>query len=176
MPPPDTVTAYMDDLISFANRDDLPVLVQAAITHAQFESIHPFTDGNGRIGRALINTVMRRRGATTRVVVPLASALVARCGRYFSLLNEYRDGNALPLIATCAECSRTAASESRTTAARLGAIPGEWNGMVGATRAGSAVSRLDVLPARPILSSEHGCGDRPAPRSRGPATADESQE
>ncbi|WP_442940194.1 Fic family protein [Nocardioides sp. B-3] len=44
--------------------------MQAAVVHAQFESIHPFTDGNGRIGRALINTVLRRRGATRRVVVP----------------------------------------------------------------------------------------------------------
>ena len=69
-PPPATVQGYMDDLLAFANRDDLPALVQAAIAHAQFESIHPFTDGNGRIGRALINTVLRRRKATTRVVVP----------------------------------------------------------------------------------------------------------
>jgi len=51
-PPPDTVQSYLEDLISFSNRDDLPVLVQAAIAHAQFESIHPFIDGNGRIGRA----------------------------------------------------------------------------------------------------------------------------
>jgi Fic family protein len=52
----------MDDLMEFVNRTDIPVLIQAAIAHAQFESIHPFTDGNGRIGRALINTILRRRG------------------------------------------------------------------------------------------------------------------
>src|SRR6185295_4757665 len=59
---------YMHDLVTFADRSDMPALLQAAIAHAQFESIHPFTDGNGRIGRALINTILRRRGATTRVV------------------------------------------------------------------------------------------------------------
>jgi Fic family protein len=80
-PPPETVTAYMNDLLVFANRDDLPVLAQAAVAHAQFESIHPFTDGNGRIGRALINAILRRRRATSRVVVPLAS-LVAHRDRY----------------------------------------------------------------------------------------------
>jgi len=165
-PPPATVAGYMDDLVTFANRDDLPVLAQAAITHAQFESIHPFTDGNGRIGRALINTVLRRRGATTRVVVPLASALVAHRDRYFDLLNEYRDGNVRPLIATFAQCSRTAASESRTTAARLGGIPDEWRSMVGTTRTGSAASRLlAVLPSRPILSSEDACTVVDSPRS-----------
>src|SRR5450755_675484 len=48
-PPPETVVTYLQDLLAYANRDDLPALVQAAIVHAQFESIHPFTDGNGRI-------------------------------------------------------------------------------------------------------------------------------
>jgi Fic family protein len=164
-PPPATVPDYMADLLAFANRDDLPALVQAAIAHAQFESIHPFTDGNGRIGRALINTVLRRRGATTRVVVPLASALVARRGRYFDLLNAYREGDVRPLIATFAESSRIAAAESQVTAGRLSEIPGEWRAMVKA-RAGSAAAQLLAqLPARPILSSEDALAITDGPRS-----------
>lgn len=165
-PPPAMVESYMDDLLAFTNRDDLPVLVQAAIAHAQFESIHPFTDGNGRIGRALINTVLRRRGATTRVVVPLASALVAHRDRYFDLLNAYRRGEARPLIATFAESSRIAASESRVTATRLREIPEEWRGLFGPARGGSAAAKLlAVLPSRPILSSEDACAVVDAPRS-----------
>jgi Fic family protein len=165
-PPPDTVQSYMDDLIAFANRDDLPAMVQAAIAHAQFESIHPFTDGNGRIGRALINMILRRRGATTRVVVPLASALVVHRERYFELLNGYRRGEVGPLIASFAESSRIAASESRITATRIGEIPAEWREQVGPTRKGSAVARLlDLLPSRPILSSEEAGHLVDAPRS-----------
>ncbi|WP_375479083.1 Fic family protein [uncultured Jatrophihabitans sp.] len=164
-PPPATVPDYMSDLLTFANRDNLPALIQAAIAHAQFESIHPFTDGNGRIGRALINTVLRRRGATTRVVVPLASALVARRDRYFDLLNAYRDGDVGPLIATFAESSRIAAAESQKTARRLAEIPTEWRAMVKA-RAGSAVAQLlALLPQRPILSSEDASALLDAPRS-----------
>lgn len=164
-PPPATVPDYMTDLLTFANRDDLPALVQAAIAHAQFESIHPFTDGNGRIGRALINTVLRRRGATTRVVVPLASALVARRDRYFDLLNTYREGDVRPLIATFAESSRIAATEAQVTAGRLGEIPAEWRAMVKA-RAGSAAAQLLAqLPARPILSSEDALAIIDGPRS-----------
>ena len=87
-PPPEDVLACMDDLIAFCNREDLPALVQAALAHAQFESIHPFTDGNGRIGRALINLILRRRGVTDRVVVPLASAFGARREKYFALLDS----------------------------------------------------------------------------------------
>jgi Fic family protein len=51
----------MDDLVTFADRSDMPALLQAAIAHAQFASIHPFTDSNGRIGRALINAILRCR-------------------------------------------------------------------------------------------------------------------
>lgn len=165
-PPAATVRGYLDDLLAFANRDDLPTLVQAAITHAQFESIHPFTDGNGRIGRALINTVLRRRGATTRLVVPLASALVAHRDRYFDLLNAYRRGDVRPLIATFAEAARIAASESRVTAIRLSEIPQQWRGLVGPARGGSAAAKLlELLPSQPILSSEEACAAVEAPRS-----------
>jgi Fic family protein len=101
-PPARTVDGYLDDLMAFANRDDLNVLVQASITHAQFESIHPFTDGNGRVGRALINAVLRRRGTTRRLVIPLASALVARRSTYFDTLDAYRAGDAGPIIASFA--------------------------------------------------------------------------
>ncbi len=164
-PPPAGVPEYMADLLIFANRNDLPALVQAAIAHAQFESIHPFTDGNGRIGRTLINTVLRRRGATTRVVVPLASALVARRDHYFDLLDAYRTGDLRPLIADFAESSRIAAAESRVTADRLVEIPREWLDMV-RPRAGSAAAQLLAqLPARPILSSDDASSIVDAPRS-----------
>ncbi len=165
-PPPDTVQAYMDDLMEFANRTDIPVLIQAAIAHAQFESIHPFTDGNGRIGRALINTIFRRRGATTRLVVPLASALVARRERYFGALNTYRAGDIRPLIVIFANSSRIAAAESRITAGRLADIPIEWRSMVGPTRRHSATDKLlQLLPSTPIVSSDDVASLVDAPRS-----------
>jgi Fic family protein len=140
-PPPETVKSLMADLILFSNRDDIPVLAQAAIAHAQFESIHPFTDGNGRIGRALINAILRRRGATSRVVVPLASALVAHRDRYFDLLGDYRDGDPRSMIASFAISSRIAAAESRLTASRLNEIPKEWRDLVGRIRTGSITDK-----------------------------------
>ncbi|GAS96641.1 uncharacterized protein RMCC_3607 [Mycolicibacterium canariasense] len=165
-PPPDTVQAYMDDLMQFANRTDIPALIQAAIAHAQFESIHPFTDGNGRIGRALINVILRRRGATTHLVVPLASALVANRERYFGALDAYRAGDLRPLIVTFANASRTAAAESRTTAEHLDRIPAEWRNMVGPIRRHSATDKLlGLLPSTPIVSSDDVASRVDAPRS-----------
>jgi Fic family protein len=165
-PPPDTVPAYIADLIAFAGRDDESALAQAAVAHAQFESIHPFTDGNGRIGRALINAVLRRRRVTTRVVVPLASALVAHRDRYFDLLGRYRGGEVRPIIESFADASRIAAAESRITASRLAEVPTEWLDLVGPVRAGSAAAKLlALLPARPILTAEDACAALDAPVS-----------
>lgn len=158
-PPRDAVEAYMEDLVAFTNRGDMPALAQAAIAHAQFESIHPFTDGNGRIGRALVNTVLRRRGATSNVVVPLASSLVARRDRYFETLNAYRAGDAGLIVASFAFAATIAATESKITAARLAAAPQEMADMVGSVRRGSAVAKLlAVLPSEPVLSAADASG------------------
>lgn len=157
-PPPETLEAYLDDLVAFVNRDDVPVIAQAAIAHAQFESIHPFTDGNGRIGRILINSVLRRRGATTHVVVPLASALVAHRDRYFDLLGEHRQGHSTPLQATFTRAMQIAAGEARATAARLAEIPQQWREQVIRLRRGStAATLLELLLANPVLSADDAC-------------------
>lgn len=157
-PPPELVAELMADLVAFANRDDLPAMAQAAIAHAQFESIHPFTDGDGRIGRALINAILRRRGATTQVVVPLASALVARREQYFEVLEAYRGGDPRPIISSFARSSQIAAAESVVTARNLATIPEQWRESVGRSRHEGATSRLlAVLPAQPILSGDEAC-------------------
>ncbi len=101
-----------------------------------------------------------------RVVIPLASALVARRDHYFELLNSYRRGDIEPLLATFAESARIAAAQSRVTATRLDDIADEWREQVGPARSGSAVVKLlTLLPSRPILSSEDAGALVDAPRS-----------
>lgn len=154
-PPPDSVDSYMRDLVRYVNRDDVPVLAQAAIAHAQFESIHPFTDGNGRIGRALINSILRRRSVTNTVVVPLASALVAHRDRYFDDLTAYRDGDPAPLMRSFSVGSRIAAEQSRKTARNLAAIPEQWREMTGPVRGHSAAAKImGSLLDTPVLTAD----------------------
>ncbi|MGW9629237.1 Fic family protein [Agromyces sp. NPDC055520] len=153
-PPPETLPGYMEDLLRFANRDDVPAIPQAAIVHAQFESIHPFTDGNGRIGRALINAVLRRRGVTSRTVVPVASAMLAERERYFSLVNAYREGSVTPFVRELAVAAVIASREARASASRLDALSAEWSA-ISRPRAGSAAAKiLGVLAEHPILSAD----------------------
>jgi Fic family protein len=153
-PPPELVHELMDDLVIFVGRSDLPILAQAAIAHAQFESIHPFTDGNGRIGRALISAILRRRGLTQRVTVPLASAMLADTGRYFAQLNSYRKGHVdefVEYVSTAAIHSCEAAQES---ARALADLPARWRA-IARPRANSAdESVLAALLDTPIFNAD----------------------
>lgn len=89
-PPPEMVVELLQDLCHFMNRDDLPALAQAAITHAQFETIHPYIDGNGRTGRALIHVVLHRRSSVQTFVPPISLALATESARYVAGLMRYR--------------------------------------------------------------------------------------
>lgn len=89
-PPPDQVEPLMRDLCDYLNGGLHAPLVQAALVHAQFETIHPYPDGNGRVGRALIHTVLVRRGVTTAAVIPVSLVLLTRAQDYVAGLNAYR--------------------------------------------------------------------------------------
>ncbi|MDQ6730408.1 MAG: Fic family protein [Actinomycetota bacterium] len=81
-PPPEHVRPLLKDLWAFVNRDDVAPVAQAAFAHAQFETIHPFADGNGRAGRALIYTVLRRRGEVSNYIPPISLILAAEPKAY----------------------------------------------------------------------------------------------
>lgn len=87
---PDRVPALMSDLVNYLNGAAHAPVIQAAVVHAQFETIHPFTDGNGRVGRALIHTVLARRGLTDRAVLPISLVLATLSDKYIAGLSSYR--------------------------------------------------------------------------------------
>lgn len=153
-PPPGLVPTLMADLLAFLNRDDLPTLAQAAIAHAQFESIHPFTDGNGRIGRALINSVLRRRGVTTDAVLPVASALVADTAAYFDLLGAYREGRAAPFVAYLAQATVDTARAATTSADELAALPGRWLDTVRPQQGSAVRALIGRLVEHPVFDAD----------------------
>ncbi len=92
------VPAALEDLVAFMNRRDIDPLAQAAIAHAQFETIHPFTDGNGRTGRALISALLLACGVTRHVILPISSGLLHDTDGYIQALTDYRAGDAEPII------------------------------------------------------------------------------
>jgi len=153
-PPADLLDALMDDLVVAANRADVPAVVQAAVVHAQFESIHPYTDGNGRIGRASINAVLRRRRLTTRVVVPVAAAMLADVDRYFAHLDAYREGEGDAFVRYTAEATASASVAAATSAAALAELPHQWRDRIRLRKGSAADKLLDPLLETPVLTDK----------------------
>lgn len=148
------VEALMADLHDFCRRTDLPVLAQAALAHGQFENIHPFTDGNGRIGRALVNAILRHRGLTRSAVIPIASAFAARRDWYFELVSAYRNGQASLLVEFLASSAIMVCKEAETSAVTLASLPEQWRERA-QPRGGSAAALLiDSLLATPLVTVE----------------------
>jgi len=153
-PPEDEVERLMIDLVAFVNRDDLPGVAQAAIAHAQFESIHPFRDGNGRVGRCLIHMVLRRRGVAPRFVPPVSVVLAARPNAYIAGLVDFREGRISEWCASFAGACSRAARLSTELAEEITRLGTTWYERAGRPRRDSAAARIiAALPAQPITSA-----------------------
>lgn len=147
------IPGAIDDLITYAQRCDVPVLAQVAVAHAQFETIHPFTDGNGRTGRALAQALLRNKGMTRQVTVPVSAGLLADTGAYFAALTAYRDGDAAPIVECFARASIASIANGRELVADLRTIRESWNDRITA-RSDSAVWRVaDLLARRPVVNA-----------------------
>ena len=152
-PPPEELPVLLKDLCAFLAREDLPPVVQAAIAHAQFETIHPFGDGNGRVGRALVHVVLRRRGLAPNYVPPVSLVLAADARAYVAGLTAFREGHATAWCAFFAVAVRTAATKASALSQRLGALQAQWRARAGEPRRdSSAAALIDLLPAHPVLT------------------------
>ena len=162
-PPPERVLDLLDDLARFCNSDSLPAVVQAAVAHAQFETIHPFADGNGRAGRALVHLILRRRGLSTHVQPPISLILATRASGYIQGLNGFRfDGPVDGAAAReglnawvgffAAACTR-AVNDAIAFEKRCQELEDGWRSEIGRIRSGSSVDLLiRMLAGTPILT------------------------
>jgi Fic family protein len=162
-PPPDQVMPLLADLARFCSDDSLPAVAQAAIAHAQFETIHPFVDGNGRTGRALIHLILRRRGLAPKVVPPVSLVLATLSGAYAAALTAYRyEGEPSSpdaaegmnrWVALFAGCCCRAVSDAAGFESRIRDMQDAWRARLGSVRRDSTVDLLiDLLPGTPIIT------------------------
>jgi Fic family protein len=144
----------MDDLMAYINRTDIPVLERVAIAHAQFETLHPFPDGNGRTGRALMHSMLRAKGLTRNVTVPVSSGLLAEVDSYYQSLTDYRAGNPEPIITVTADAAFRAINNAQQLVHDLLDLRANWKAAVKA-RSDSAVWRvMDLLLRQPIINTK----------------------
>lgn len=162
-PPPESVGELLEDLLAYVNDDAHSPLTQAALAHAQFETIHPFADGNGRTGRALIHVLLRRRGLVTKFVPPISLVLAARSRDYVAGLTTFRhlgDPDSAARSAAVADWLRTFAgatirscAHAQQYSADIAAVDARWRAKLGRVRANSGTELLlGVLPGAPIVT------------------------
>jgi Fic family protein len=173
-PPPGRVPSLMDDLAIYATGAAHAPLAQAALVHAQFETLHPFTDGNGRVGRALIHTVLTRRGLTSATVLPISLVFFTRSDDYIRGLTAFRhtsrrdgpeaDAALDTWLTIFIDATELAVEQAERFAAELEELKTEWSqrlaahrsgqGLRAEPRAGSAVARLlQAMPETPVLTA-----------------------
>lgn len=148
----DRVPGLIDDLVAFMRRTDIPVLTHVALAHAQFETIHPFPDGNGRTGRALMHAMLRGSGLVRNVTVPVSAGLLADVDGYFAALTAYRQGDPAPIVERVTDAAYAAVSNGRTLVTDLRDIRAAWTSTVKARRDAAAWRAADLLLRHPVVN------------------------
>ena len=146
----------LDDLVDFCNADDLSPLTQAAIAHAQFETIHPFEDGNGRTGRALVQVLLRRRSLAPAYVPPVSVVLAANKQRYIRGLTDFREGRLNEWLESFAVAAARSAELAAGYLREVRTLQEEWRARLAPNvRRSDAAAWLlvDQLPAHPVISA-----------------------
>jgi Fic family protein len=156
-PPPEYVGDLLVDLCDAINDDLLPPIMQAALVHAQFETIHPFEDGNGRTGRALIHVVLRRRGISRSYVPPISVVIARSKERYVHGLTTFRYNAVDQWIEYFAASTSEAAMLAARYVAQVEQLVDGWRIQLQQTSSpprtdAAAWSLIEMLPACPTIS------------------------
>ena len=157
-PPPEEVHGLLSDLCATINDETLSPLVQAALVHAQFETIHPFDDGNGRTGRVLVHVVLRRRGIAPHFLPPISVVFAGARDRYIAGLERFRGDDVDEWIGHFAAATVKAARLARAYIDAVRALQERWREQLraagNAPRSDAAAwAIIDLLPAHPMISA-----------------------
>ena len=154
-PSHEKVPAYIADWVRFANRKDIHVLAKAAIAHCQFETIHPFLDGNGRTGRALIQIMLHEAGLIRKSALPISAGLLADVKQYFRSLEAFRNGDITMIIGQFCKAAIDAVAVGRKTVSNFSSLRSEWQNKVRARKDAVVWRLIDLLFARPVVDVKY---------------------
>lgn len=166
-PASDRVRTCLDDLVAFAQRDDIAPIAKAALFHAQFETIHPFTDGNGRTGRTLLHCMLASDEVLRHSTLPISAGLLHDVKPYMEALAAYHDGNLEPIIIRLADALELACVIGLRIGDDVAEVLDRWE-EANTDRKGSASLRLPaLLVEQPVVNiayivSHLGISDRAA--------------
>lgn len=154
-PRAERVPAYLDDLVAFARRADVNSVTKAAIFHAQFETVHPFIDGNGRCGRALVHKMLKDEGLLGQTTLPVSAGLLHNIDGYMASLDAYHDGDYEAPVIQLLDALEIACVVGKMAAKRLDDVIEMWSSAL-TQRKGSSIYRLiDVLVEQPVVNRSY---------------------
>ena len=159
-PPPEYLPDLLDDVVAYVNRADIDAVTQAAVAHAQFEMMHPFADGNGRVGRILVAWVLVHR-LSLATSPPISTCIAADVGGYTSGLVFFRLGEHDRWVQWFADAVSGAGRAQQELVAAVRRLRRDWEEQLSAPRTGArrlrsdaAASRaLDLLPRHLVLTA-----------------------
>lgn len=162
-PPPDLVPGLMTNLLDHANRSGDNPLVKAAILHAQFETIHPYEDGNGRTGRVLVHGYLARAGLLDQGVLPLSVVLRKDTDEYVRQLTAFRHGApedrqaaVSGFVSWFAETLGRSCEEAERVMEAAAQVEADWADRTARFRADSRVhAALRVLAEQPVVTARY---------------------
>ena len=145
------VPSYLEDLVEFAARDDLNPIAKAAVFHAQFETVHPFIDGNGRTGRTLLHCLLRSDGVLGNAMLPVSAGLLHNIDGYLRSLSVYQEGDPEAVVIQLVDALDVACAAGNLVAKQIDGILEAWYSKI-AQRKGSSIYRLvDLLVEQPVV-------------------------
>ncbi|MGI8754695.1 MAG: Fic family protein, partial [Acidimicrobiales bacterium] len=154
-PPPDALGDLLSDWERFANDEvEFPLLVQDALLHYQFETLHPFLDGNGRLGRLMIVFFLIARGRLPAPLLYLSSYLERDRERYYEALQAPREsGDIEPWIKLFLEAVQTQAADAVLRAQRILELRERYRAAASSSPSTNLTALADLIFERPILTA-----------------------
>lgn len=146
---------YMREFLLFVNRNDIHPLITAAFAHAYFETIHPFEDGNGRVGRILIQVILKNKGFINNVNIPFSVELIKDTRKYISVLNDFRDGNYNSIIKLLLESAMNIVPQIYRLVKEITELKAKWETSVDARKDAIIWKMLDDIIIQPVFDLEY---------------------
>lgn len=154
-PPPEELAELLTDWERFAHEEaDLPLLVRHALLHYQFETLHPFLDGNGRLGRLLIVFLLVQSGRLSAPLLYVSSYLERDRERYYEALQTVRQaGDAIPWIELFLQAVKTEAADAVARSQRIVELRERYRAAAAEIPSSNGMALVDLICERPIVSS-----------------------
>lgn len=151
-PHPKHLEQYLNEFIKFSNKRDYHPLIHASLIHAYFELIHPFMDGNGRVGRILIQIILKRSNFLENIFVPISLGILKNYDDYIDSLNDFKEGNFETIIEVILNSSLEVTPKIYSVIEELLLLKEKWSNNIKLRKDSFSWTILDELITQPVIS------------------------